>query len=99
MTDGSTFETRSTYGKENAVLQLDIDCKTHPAWTGGGTLINERTGKVAKFKNKFGNIGFGGGAKTEAAEEAKPAAAATEKKAVKPATEKEAKPAKEKKKA
>ena len=58
LTDGSCFETRSTYGEEGSVLQLDIDCRTHPAWTGGGALINEKTGKVAKFKNKFGNIGF-----------------------------------------
>ena len=26
MTDGSEFETRSTWGKENDVLKLDIDC-------------------------------------------------------------------------
>ena len=35
MTDGSEFETRSTWGKENDVLKLDIDPKSHYAWTGG----------------------------------------------------------------
>ena len=35
MTDGSTFKTRSTWGKENDTLKLEIDPKSHPAWTGG----------------------------------------------------------------
>ena len=35
MTDGTTFETRSTWGKEGDTLQLDIDPTAHPAWTGG----------------------------------------------------------------
>ena len=34
MTDGTEFETRSTWGKEN-ILKLDIDPKSHFAWTGG----------------------------------------------------------------
>ena len=34
MTDGTKYQTRSTYGKEGDTLQLDIDPKTHPAWTG-----------------------------------------------------------------
>ena len=37
MTDGSQFETRSTWGKENDTLKLDIDPKSHYAWTGGST--------------------------------------------------------------
>ena len=35
MTDGSQFETRSTWGSENEVLKLEIDPKSHSAWTGG----------------------------------------------------------------
>ena len=35
MTDGTVFETRSTWGKEGDTLQLDIDPTAHPAWTGG----------------------------------------------------------------
>ena len=34
MTDGSEFKTRSTYGEEGASIRLDIDIRTHPAWTG-----------------------------------------------------------------
>ena len=52
MTDGTTYETHSTYGKEGDVLQLDVDPKTHPAWTGGVNL--RKTGQMEKFKNKFG---------------------------------------------
>ena len=33
MTDGSQFETRSTWGSENEVLKLEIDPKSHAAWT------------------------------------------------------------------
>ena len=35
MTDGTTYQTRSTYGKEGDTLRLEIDPKSHPAWTGG----------------------------------------------------------------
>ena len=35
MTDGSSYKTRSTYGKAGDTLRLDIDPKSHPAWTGG----------------------------------------------------------------
>ena len=53
MTDGTQFETYSTYGAEGQKLQLDIDPKTHPAWTGGGHTIVDRGGRVSKFKKKF----------------------------------------------
>ncbi|MDB2414508.1 50S ribosomal protein L31 [Rickettsiales bacterium] len=59
MTDGTTFETRSTYGKEGDVLKLDIDHKTHPAWTGAtGVLLNKKAGRVAKFNDKFAGLNF-----------------------------------------
>jgi large subunit ribosomal protein L31 len=54
MTDGSTFETRSTYGKPGDTLHLDIDPKSHPAWTGGQQQIVDRGGRVSRFKQKFG---------------------------------------------
>ena len=41
MTDGSQFETMSTWGKEGDTLKLDIDSKSHPAWTGGKANLNE----------------------------------------------------------
>lgn len=53
LTDGSSFRTRSTYGKDGDTLQLDIDPLTHPAWTGGGQSIVDRGGRVSRFKNKF----------------------------------------------
>lgn len=52
-TDGSTYLTRSTYGKEGATLVLDIDSATHPAWTGGGQQLLDRGGRLSKFRNKF----------------------------------------------
>jgi len=56
MTDGTTFETRSTYGKEGDTLQLDIDPKTHPAWTGGTGALMDRGGRVSRFKDRFKGI-------------------------------------------
>lgn len=52
MTDGSTFKTRSTYGKEGDTLTLDVDPKSHPAWTGGTVQVIER-GRVEQFNRKF----------------------------------------------
>ncbi|MFO1187103.1 MAG: 50S ribosomal protein L31 [Alphaproteobacteria bacterium] len=53
MNDGTTYQTRSTWGKEGDKLVLDIDPTTHPAWTGGGQQILDRGGRVSKFKKKF----------------------------------------------
>ena len=53
MTDGSNFETMSTWGKEGDSLKLDIDPKSHPAWTGGKANINESEGQVARFQKRF----------------------------------------------
>jgi len=53
MVDGSTYQTRSTYGKEGDTLVLDIDSKTHPAWTGGDGKLMDRGGRVSRFKDKF----------------------------------------------
>ena len=40
MTDGTEFKTRSTLGKEGAVVRLDIDPLSHPAWTGVYRLVD-----------------------------------------------------------
>lgn len=53
MTDGTTFKTRSTYGKEGDSLHLEIDPTSHPAWTGGGHQLIDSGGRVGKFKKKF----------------------------------------------
>ena len=34
MTDGTEFQTRSTWGEPGDSMKLDIDSKSHPAWTG-----------------------------------------------------------------
>jgi large subunit ribosomal protein L31 len=57
MTDGSSFKTRSTYGKPGETLRLDIDPKTHPAWTGQHRLVDSG-GQVAKINKRFQGIGL-----------------------------------------
>lgn len=81
MTDGTSFETKSTWGKEGASLRLDIDPKTHPAWTGVRQSI-DRGGRVQRFKDRFGMVGGVGAAGTKATG-AKPDAAAPAKDAAK----------------
>ncbi|ADH90336.1 ribosomal protein L31 [Ancylobacter novellus DSM 506] len=53
MTDGTEYTTRTTWGKEGDVLQLDIDSTSHPAWTGGSQQLLDRAGRVSKFQKKF----------------------------------------------
>ena len=55
MTDGTQFETRSTWGKEGEVLKLEIDPKSHAAWTGGKQKLMDK-GRVSKFNKKFQNF-------------------------------------------
>jgi large subunit ribosomal protein L31 len=59
MTDGTEYTTRSTYGKDGDTLNLDIDPKTHPAWTGGTQQLMDRGGRVSRFNSRFGGISFG----------------------------------------
>ena len=59
MTDGTEFTTRSTWGKEGDTLHLDIDPKSHPAWTGQHRIIDSG-GQVAKFNKKFAGLGLKG---------------------------------------
>src|ERR1700744_5287072 len=58
MTDGSQFVTRSTYGKTGDKLHLDIDPKTHPAWTGPDRMV-DRGGQRAKFNKRFAGLSAG----------------------------------------
>ena len=55
MTDGSQFETKSTWGSEDEVLKLEIDPKSHSAWTGGSQKVLDK-GRVSKFFKKFKNL-------------------------------------------
>ena len=56
MTDGSKFETMSTWGKEGDTLKLDIDPKSHPAWTGQHRILDSG-GQVARFNKRFSGLG------------------------------------------
>lgn len=56
MTDGTQFKTRSAAGKPGDTIRLDIDPKSHPAWTGQERVISTG-GRVSKFNAKFGGIG------------------------------------------
>ena len=55
MTDGTSFETRSTWGNEGDTLTLDIDPKSHSAWTGGAQKILDK-GRVSKYNKRFSNL-------------------------------------------
>ena len=58
MTDGTIFQTRTTWGKEGDQMSLDIDPTVHPAWTGGSAKLLDTGGRVSKFKNKYSGLGF-----------------------------------------
>jgi large subunit ribosomal protein L31 len=52
MTDGSEYTTYTTWGAEGDTMRLDIDPKSHPAWTGGERKVMER-GQLSKFEKRF----------------------------------------------
>ena len=56
MTDGSKYKTRSTMGKAGDNLKLDIDPKSHPAWTGQHRILDSG-GQVARFNKRFSGLG------------------------------------------
>lgn len=104
MTDGTTYKTRSTYGKPGETLHLEIDSRSHPAWTGGQQKLIDTGGQLARFNKRFQGQGLGlkpgevmaaKPATKAVAASAKPAAAKAEKPAEKAAkAEKPAAPAK-----
>jgi large subunit ribosomal protein L31 len=57
MTDGTSFQTRSTMGKAGDTIRLDIDPKSHPAWTGVQKLL-DTGGQIAKFNRRFAGFGL-----------------------------------------
>ena len=56
MTDGTEFTTRSTWGADGDTLNLDIDPKTHPAWTGGSQQLLDRGGRLSRFNTRYGGL-------------------------------------------
>ena len=57
MTDGSVKEVNTTWGKEGDKMTLEIDPKSHPAWTGVHRMVDSG-GQVGKFNNKFAKFGL-----------------------------------------
>ena len=57
MTDGTEFTTRSCFGRTGDTLRLDIDPKSHPAWTGQQRIMDSG-GRVAKFNKRFAGLGM-----------------------------------------
>ncbi|EDP63034.1 50S ribosomal protein L31 [Thalassobaculum sp.] len=55
MTDGSEYTTRSTYGEPGAVIRLEIDPKSHPAWTGQHRIVDSG-GQISRFNKRFGGL-------------------------------------------
>jgi large subunit ribosomal protein L31 len=53
MTDGTEYMTQSTWGAEGDTMNLEIDPKSHPAWTGGNQQLLDRGGRLSKFKKRF----------------------------------------------
>jgi large subunit ribosomal protein L31 len=58
MTDGTEFLTRSTWGKPGDTMNLDIDPKSHPAWTGGAQQLIDRGGRLSRFQKRFSGLGL-----------------------------------------
>lgn len=61
MTDGTSFKTRSTWGKAGETMRLEVDPKTHPAWTGGQRKLMQ-SGQLSRFNSRFSQ--FGGASST-----------------------------------
>ena len=59
MTDGHSYATRTTWGAAGDTLRLDVDPKSHPAWTGGAGRLVDTAGQVAKFNRRFQDFGLG----------------------------------------
>ena len=57
MTDGTEYNTKSTMGKAGDTLKLDIDPKSHPAWTGQHRILDSG-GQVARFNKRFSGLGI-----------------------------------------
>ena len=50
---GMPDSSRTTWGKAGDTMNLDIDPKSHPAWTGGQQTLLDRGGRLSRFSKKF----------------------------------------------
>ena len=53
MTDGTQFETKSTWGKEGDTLKLEIDPKSHAAWTGGKQKLMDNKADLTQNRDQL----------------------------------------------
>lgn len=53
MTDGVEYMTRTTHGSADGRIQLVIDSKNHPAYTGERKILDSM-GRMEKFNAKYG---------------------------------------------
>lgn len=58
MTDGTEYETFTTWGAEGDTMTLDIDPTSHPAWIGGNANLIDRDGRISRFKKRYGGLGI-----------------------------------------
>ena len=56
-TKGEEYSMRTTWGKPGDVMRLDVDCYSHPAWSGGAQKITER-GALDKFSKRYAGFGL-----------------------------------------
>ena len=55
MTDGTEFQTRSTWGKTGDKMFLEVDPKSHIAWTKEQHFVEK--GRLAGFNQRFQGLG------------------------------------------
>lgn len=58
MTNGTEYQTYSTWGSDGDKMNLDIDPTSHPAWTGGNQQLLDRGGRVSRFKKRYEGLGI-----------------------------------------
>tara|TARA_B100000524_G_scaffold193279_1_gene100158 strand:- start:3846 stop:4103 length:258 start_codon:yes stop_codon:yes gene_type:complete len=57
-TDGSTYKTRSTWGKAGDTMKLEIDPLSHPAWNQGSGKMVDSGGKLHVLKINISHLIF-----------------------------------------
>ena len=55
MTDGTQFRQIDLGKRRGDILKLEIDPKSHAAWTGGKQKLMDK-GRISKFNKKFQNF-------------------------------------------
>lgn len=59
LNDGSSFQTRSTWGSEGAVLRPEIDPTNHSVWTGSDQQVLRSGGRIERLNERFKTFGVG----------------------------------------